>query len=482
VLQYLRVGKIDEALGVADEAIKANPRNPLVKPIENFRRESELVKRFAKDPLFGPLIVVMLQAPTESDIAIEALRIIRTALDKQDRVDNVITQLRPLADRAGRAVSLQNLLIQLYKSRARFGEAAVIAQRTMKMSPNSVEMARQAAECLALQGEFLQAMSPAATWRELTAAQPMAADVFIANLHYRLGDHNSVTKTLEPYLAPAMRKPEGPNRDVIVLQVRSHLARGAIKPAEDMLLPLASKAPEWRTLWIELGVVSIEKPAAAADWLERAGKILPEDDIDNRIALANAWYQLGNKVKEPKFKATAVALIGTLATKAPDKIGVVYARGVLEAQEGRFDEAAKSYRRVLELDPKNVLARNNLAMMLTDHGGDLAEAAKLAAAAVEAAPGVATLHDTLAHVRLKQKDYKAAAQSLINATKLEPETLQWRLSLAQVYDEANQTADLGKVLEQIDALVPDKAKLPSDTQAILLKLKAKAAGRAGANP
>ena len=58
---------------------------------------------------------------------------------------------------------------------------------------------------------------------------------------------------------------------------------------------------------------------------------------------------------------------------------------VLEAT-GRVAEAVRAYRRVIQLDPENSVALNNLSLLLSHSGGDLDEALSLARRAQRVEP------------------------------------------------------------------------------------------------
>ncbi len=105
----------------------------------------------------------------------------------------------------------------------------------------------------------------------------------------------------------------------------------------------------------------------------------------------------------------------------------------------------------MELDPNLAYSLNNLAMMLCDRG-DLKESLSLAQRAVAADPASASIRDTLAYVQLKVKDYPKAQESLKMAVKLQPQEIKWRIKLAQAYEQAGETQELSKLLDEIEAM------------------------------
>jgi tetratricopeptide (TPR) repeat protein len=85
----------------------------------------------------------------------------------------------------------------------------------------------------------------------------------------------------------------------------------------------------------------------------------------------------------------------------------------------QFDEAARRYRRALELDPKGVLARTNLGALLSRQGSQ-EEAARYLEEACDLAPNSAVAHVDLASVRAIQGDYEEAVRHYKEALRIEP--------------------------------------------------------------
>lgn len=69
--------------------------------------------------------------------------------------------------------------------------------------------------------------------------------------------------------------------------------------------------------------------------------------------------------------------------------------GIVEMQAGNYTSAIDNNRRILASDPQNVLALNNLAFVLSEHGGNAAEALKFAQNAAERAPEDPDVEGTL---------------------------------------------------------------------------------------
>jgi predicted Zn-dependent protease len=99
------------------------------------------------------------------------------------------------------------------------------------------------------------------------------------------------------------------------------------------------------------------------------------------------------------------------------------------------------------------------------------EAAALATRAVRLAPDVPHLHDTLAAIRVREREYDAAVASLSTASRLDPKTTKWRVRLAAVLVEAGRLTDARAQLDQIDSRHPGGADLPEPVREQLRSLR-----------
>jgi len=84
----------------------------------------------------------------------------------------------------------------------------------------------------------------------------------------------------------------------------------------------------------------------------------------------------------------------------PGRPDVVFRLALCLESAERWDEAEKEYRAVIQTDPSNAMALNNLAYLLSQHGGDLDEALNLAQQAAQALPDLPEVSDTLGAVYL----------------------------------------------------------------------------------
>ncbi|PYR00792.1 MAG: hypothetical protein DMF96_02305 [Acidobacteria bacterium] len=118
---------------------------------------------------------------------------------------------------------------------------------------------------------------------------------------------------------------------------------------------------------------------------------------------------------------------------APRAVALMVSLAQLEEQAGEDDAAIARYRRILDVQPANVVALNNLAFALAVRHNAAAEALPLARRAVGLAPRSGTVLDTLGWVEHLLGNHDVAANLLGQAVRLEPGHAEIRLHAAIVY-------------------------------------------------
>jgi uncharacterized protein (TIGR03790 family) len=139
---------------------------------------------------------------------------------------------------------------------------------------------------------------------------------------------------------------------------------------------------------------------------------------------------------------------------APRAVDLVLSLARLEEEAGDDDAAIGRYRRILELQPANVLALNNLAFALAVRHNAAGDALPLARRAASLAPQSAIVLDTLGWVEHLLGGDDTAANLLAQAVRLEPGSAEIHLHAAIVYTSIGRSADANVELEQALRLDP----------------------------
>lgn len=207
----------------------------------------------------------------------------------------------------------------------------------------------------------------------------------------------------------------------------------AIDPAIDPATELPSLFSARRVAALREGHVNAEAAAAFARGESRQGR----DDL----AGAEAAFQ------------EAIAADGSL-TAARYSLGTVY-----EGQQ-RFDDAARLYQEILDANPKDAIALNNLAYNLAVHQDKPKEALPMAERAQLLSPRSASILDTLGWIRHLVGDTQGALKALVPAARSMPDSADVQLHAAIVLAEAGYTKDAAQALTNAEKADPAIAERP----------------------
>jgi len=139
---------------------------------------------------------------------------------------------------------------------------------------------------------------------------------------------------------------------------------------------------------------------------------------------------------------------------APKAVALHLAVAGLEEQAEAYDAAIGRYRQVLELQPANIIALNNLAYALAVRSNQPAEALPLARKAATLAPRSGSILDTLGWIEHLLGNHEVAADLLRDAVKLLPTDAEVRLHAAVVSAAAGRNEEAMKQLEEALKLDP----------------------------
>ncbi len=249
-------------------------------------------------------------------------------------------------------------------------------------------------------------------------------------------------------------------------------------------------------------------PAALALLWEAAGLAPRDPDIQNRLgealerigvleAAVDAYQRA--LAERPTFRKASNNLILALGKVGRGEEAVERARALAAAtptdpdrhftlglalSEQDVEQSIAAFTRALELDPRHVLARYNLALVLRRidrpaealreleraraidarpealytqgvihwHQGELGRAVDALRAAIAAAPQYADAHYALGSVLKTQRDWRGAAASLRQAISLQPDLFSARYALAQVLTAAGDDRGARSAMDEADRL------------------------------
>src|SRR4051794_9095310 len=113
----------------------------------------------------------------------------------------------------------------------------------------------------------------------------------------------------------------------------------------------------------------------------------------------------------------------------PSNTKVLMMLGTMYQAKGDSAGAEKTFKQVLQLEPDNPVAANNIAFAMLQRGDNVDMALSLAQTARKGLPNVASTADTLALAYFKKGAYRSAIDLLENALKQDPANPEMRYHL-----------------------------------------------------
>lgn len=465
VLNNLRLGKVEEALAAARDAMRALPDDETFRFLVN---QSELLRGIGDDVRFTPLMVSLVEEPENRAAAVEVISLIAQAQKQDQLVVELLPQLRMLADRSHRFLLLQNILVQMYTAVGQYDNAIAVSTRTMQAFPQNVRQTQLAAETLAAARRWDEAIGIAEKWREQSPNNTLPPDALIAEAYLWLGNPTQATQRLSPYLQAALENPDR-YTDLISLYARSLLMSGKAGEVASLLEPLLPQGQDWRKMWVGL---SMGLPAHQAEgWLQRVEPLMPPDSFGERLILVEGWHVQARRSGSETHWQKVQDLLSQMIALPDVPAEVVAGMGTIAEERGDRDSAGTWYRKALQLKPDLPVAQNNLAMIIVDRGGDLNEAMDLATRAVRSNPNSVAYLDTLAQVQAKMNDYPAAIATMRKVVQLQPNEPLWQLGLAGMLLDGGDATEARKLIETLEASDQPVSPLPESIRTRLHSLR-----------
>jgi len=401
------------AIGRIADAVAACPDEQFFKDLG---AQAPLMQKLIENALARPFIVSAIENPGSEKIAAQALE----SIDKNpEDLIAIAADFRRIAEETPGYLPVQIQLVRIYSALNRHGEAAEIAAQAMRDFPFEIEPAVLAAQAYSAAGNWTAAMSASQEWRRRAPNGPQAADFMIANAQIQLGQSSEALETIQAYADQAPNNPM-----VVARQAQALIVGGRMEDAENLLRSQLAE-PGFRMAWVELATLVIPDEPAAARWLNEVATLIPEESLEERGALALAWYQLAERFKNTTYRDQSRELLEALALRPDVTPDLLFRLGMVYDVSGVHELAEANYKRAIELAPDMIAAKNNLAMRYIMDKRNLEEALKLAQEAAASAPNSANVQDTLAQAQAALGNHAAAIISLQKAAELEPDNREW---------------------------------------------------------
>jgi tetratricopeptide (TPR) repeat protein len=457
----LRQGKLDEAINAADSGLAAIPGSAV---LQSMRLQIGRLRTLDESDASALRDAV---ARNPQQPAVEAtLKSLTDARARNDSPAAVASALRLLADQNAGFMPLQIILINRYLALHQYADAITVASRAGAASPNDPEPSRLlfVAQCAA--GNWPAARSAADRLRQMVGSNTLPVDLEIAQTYLRqpTPDPNAAMKQLDPYVADTAS--DAIKQAATATYCRALILAGRSDEAAARLKPMLDKSPQWPIVWMELAADQKSADAATA-WLKDVIPSLSADSIQQQIALAAAWEQIGERYEVSPAHEAARHTLQPIIARPPVPALAWRLWGEVNHSLGNLQEAEHGRQELLKLDPKNPNSQNDLAYTLLLEGGAdrLTKAESLATAAIAARPDVSTFYDTLARILLQTGRTDEAIKNFRIAVEKDSNDVDAMIGLAEVLQSRPANRDEAKeLLSRINTLVDRGASLTPDVR------------------
>ena len=450
ISSYVMTGQATEALATLTKALEHVPDDPALKTLQ---KAALVLAEADANAELRPFAVAFARNPGDAAAA-ESLRTLTAQLASRPTPTALAAAAKTLADKYPQSRQLQFYLAACQLRANQTDEAIYTATHAAERFADAVEPEILLVAILRDQHRWDEVLAEAQKWRQRAAANPLAADLQIAEAEIQLRRPADAAKQLDPYIQNAKSAPKA-YQEALPLYAAASKAAGNSGTAE-LLEPLLQEGARGRQAWMLFAVQNLE-PSQAVTWLERVDKLIPPQATNERILLSQMWALLNQRHPDTAFLQKAMEILKPLTEKADADVLAVTSLGMQEEAMGNLGAAAEDYRRAIKMAPNNVIAKNNLAMVLAHQGGDMNEALALAQSAVQVQPDVASLYDTLAFVQGKMRNFEQAITNARKATALQPRAPQFRVTLAQLLLDSGKRSEALQALRDLDSLHLDES-------------------------
>ena len=312
------------------------------------------------------------------------------------------------------------------------------AQAAVAALPDNVDILDAAGRVEANAGNDQQAVS---TFGKIISLRPQAplAYLRLADLHLSRKDDAAATLNLKRAfdVAPMAREVQ---KRLIAFAVSSKRPSLALDAAKE----LQKRQPNSASGFIFEGdflSTSKDWPGALAAYKTALGKSDPQERVASSVF--RAMVSAGQVANADKFAADWIKAHPTDTAFMGHMGEVAMLRKDYAAAERRFQD-------ILAIDPKLVMALNNLAWLLAERGDS--RAVGYAETATSIAPGEAPVLDTLSKALASAGQIDRAIEVQRQALSIMPDRHAYRLTLARLYLKAGDKAKAGIELDALVAL------------------------------
>jgi tetratricopeptide (TPR) repeat protein len=237
--------------------------------------------------------------------------------------------------------------------------------------------------------------------------------------------------------------------------VETEMAQDHKDQAMQLLQTEAAKTPNRMDFVLALGNTAVRagRYDEAVSYFEKVAASLPKGSK----AQGDLYLRIGETYRRKGDLSNSIIALQKAREILPENSVVLSTLALVLDAAGRWSEARQVYEVVIKLDPNNAVALNNLAFLLTEHGGDLDDALTKAQRAKQLLPDLSEVSDTLGWIYLKKNLTDNAIDIFKDLVNKVPAQAVFRYHLGMAYSQKGDKTRALKELQEALKYNPTKA-------------------------
>jgi cellulose synthase operon protein C len=433
---YLGKKEPDPAEALVTEVLRDDPHDGFALKL----RGSIRIERGQLDTAVADLLDALNYQPRSTDL----MSLLATAYERSGLIELADKQFADATRASDFDAKVGLAYVGFLERRGSIARAEDILAQLKKRRPGNVEVLSSLAQVMLARQDWTGAQETAESIRQIANNNGTADQILGTALIGRNKFDEAIAAFQKAYdVAPS----EGePMKSLVATFLKANKKDEAIAFLNSALV----KTPGNANALVLLGSIQLASGAAdqALKNFSAAVSAQPKDIVGYR-ALAD--FYLGQKNHDE-----AIKVVQTGIQQQPDLIALhMILAGALE-RKGDYDTAISEYELVLDREPGNLIAANNLASLLLDRRTDKVSFKRAQSlAAVLRKSQIPQFQDTLGWVSYHQGDYRTAVALTEEAAVAMPDQAAVRYHLGMSYISTNQLEKASEQLKKALDLAPD---------------------------
>jgi tetratricopeptide (TPR) repeat protein len=389
--------------------------------------------------------------------SIEALTLLGRAQAEQGNVNIAIESLNKAFEMNPSSADVAGQLASTLMRTGQPEQADEILWRSIEAGNGSVEALKLLIQINLMLGKWEQAEQLAQRLKSIEGEEALAQQALGLAYYGKDQQDESILAFRRAHeLEPRVPKP-------LVALVKSYVEANQPDKARDFLQSVVADNPENSTAYHLLGQLSLRDKdvEAAIGYFEMVVELSPGSEI-GYLSLGSIYLREGQLLK-----AEAIFTSGVKAVPASLTLSINQA--LVVEKQGKIDRAIELYEKILEANPDVMIAKNNLASLLTDYRDDKAshERARELAAEFRDAK-IPLFRDTYAWVSVKLDLYLEEAIAIFKSIIREDEDVGlYHYHLGEAYRKNGNSFDARKHLRRAIELENPESPIATDARKAL---------------